>query len=115
MRVLPAVVIAVSALSVLGLTGCSQFSQSLGRQQAMVSFAPGASNSVRLQVRAACGQLPNVKPAPVSKSVPLSSALSEVVFRIDNAGDADIARLEECLQKYPQVAGIDIQDSTDNG
>ena len=107
--------ISVSALCLLGVTGCSQFDKALGQQQAHVSFSPKASNAVRLQVRAACGKLPNVHPVPVAKSVPLSSALSEVVFRIDKATPADIARLQECLQKYPDVAGIDISDSSDNG
>jgi hypothetical protein len=107
-------VIAVSALGLLGVTGCSQFDASLGRQQALISFSGGASNAVRLQVRAACGKLPNVQPAPIAKNVPLTSALSEVTFEIDKADPADIARLEECLQKYPQVAGIDITDSSDN-
>lgn len=114
MRVLPSVVIAASALCVLGVTGCSQFDKSLGQQQALVSFSPHAPTSVRLQVRAACGALPNVHPVPIAKSVPLSSALSEVAFQIDKADPADIARLQQCLQKYPQVAGIDIQDSSDN-
>jgi hypothetical protein len=36
------------------------------------------------------------------------------VYQINNADDADIARLEECLQKYPSVTGINIQDSSDN-
>ena len=107
--------IAVSALCLLGVTGCSQFDKALGQQQALVSFNPNTSNGVRLQVRAACGKLPRVHPVPIAKSVPLSSALSEVVFQINNAGAADIARLQECLQKYPAVAGIDIQDSSDNG
>jgi hypothetical protein len=47
--------------------------------------------------------------------VPLSSALSEVEYQINNADDADLARLQECLQKYPSVTGIDIEDSSDNG
>jgi hypothetical protein len=106
---------AASALCLLGVTGCSQFDKALGQQQALVSFNPNTSNAVRLQVRAACGKLPEVHPAPIAKGVPLSSALSEVVFQINNAGAADIARLQECLQKYPSVAGIDIQDSSDNG
>lgn len=106
---------AVSVLSVLSLTGCAQFDKALGQQQAMVSFKAGASNADRLQVRTACGTLPNVHPAPIAKGVPLSSALGEVEFRIDKAGAADVARLQQCLAKYPQVTGISIQDSSDNG
>ena len=114
MRVLPRVVIIPLAFTLLGVTGCSQFDTSLGQQRAHVSFASGTSNQVRLQVRAACGKLRNVSPAPVATSVPLSSALSEVVYQIDNADPADVARLEVCLQKFKSVTGIAISDSTDN-
>ncbi|HEY1701238.1 MAG TPA: hypothetical protein VGG75_16155 [Trebonia sp.] len=114
MRVLRRVVIAVLALGVLGATGCSSLDKSMAQQDALVSFNANASNSVRLQVRAACGKLPGVTPAPLAKGVPLSSALSEVEYQINNADNADIARLQECLQKYPSVTGIDIEDSSDN-
>lgn len=102
------------AICLLGVTGCSQFDKALGQQQALVSFSSGTPDSVRLQVRTTCGRLPNVAPAPLPKGVPLSSALSEVVFQVNNASDADIARLQECLQKFPSVAGIDLQDSSDD-
>lgn len=114
MRVLPRVVTILLALTVLGVTGCSQFDKSLGQQQAHISFQPNTPNAVRLQVRAACGKLPNVSPAPIAKGVPLGDALNEIVYQINNAGPADVARLQECLQKYPSVAGVDLTDSTDN-
>lgn len=115
MRVLPPVVIASAALCALGVTGCSQFDKALGQQRAVVSFKAAAPTSARLHVRAACGKLPNVHPAPIARNVRLSAALGEVVFQINKAGPADIARLQECLQKYPEVAGIDIRDASDNG
>jgi hypothetical protein len=108
-------VIAVLALGVLGAAGCSSLDKSMGQQDALVSFNANASTAVRMQVRTACGKLPGVTPAPVARGVPLSSALSEVEYQINNADDADIARLQECLQKYPSVTGIDIEDSSDNG
>lgn len=129
MRVLPHVVIpalgsrllrvtllglTLLGLTLLGLTGCSQFDKALGQQQALVSFSQGTPDSVRLQVRAVCGKLPHVVPAPLPKGVPLSSAVSEVVFSVSSASDADIARLQECVQKFPAVAGIDLQDSSDD-
>ena len=114
MRVLPRVVIPALAVCLLGVTGCSQFDKSLGQQQALVSFADNTSNSVRMQVRDTCGKLPDVSPAPIPAGVSLSDALSEVVYQINNADAADVARLEECLQKYPSVTGVDIQDSSDD-
>ncbi|HEV3379807.1 MAG TPA: hypothetical protein VG142_02295 [Trebonia sp.] len=114
MRVLRLVVFTGLALCLLGVTGCSQFDKSLGQQQALVSFNDNTPNSVRMQVRDACGKLPGVTPSPIPPGVSLNEALSEVVYQINNADDADIARLEECLQKYPSVTGINIQDSSDN-
>jgi hypothetical protein len=102
------------AVCLLAVTGCSQFDKALGQQQALVSFKDGTPVAVRLHVRAACDKLPNVTAAPIPTSVPLSSALSEVVYRVDNASNADLARLNECLAKFPSVQGMNIQDSSDN-
>lgn len=114
MRVLPRVVVLAITLCLLAVTGCSQFNKALGQQQALVSFKAGTPVAVRLHVRAACDKLPNVSAVPISKSVPLTSAVDEIVYQVNNAGAADIARLQECLQKFPSVAGINIQDSSDD-
>lgn len=96
------------------VTGCSQFNKALGQQQALVSFKDGTSVPVRLHVRAACDKLPNVRAAPLPTGVPMASAVSEIVYQVNNAGPADIARLQECLAKFPSVAGMYLQDSSDN-
>jgi len=70
---------------------------------------------VRLHVRAACGKLPNVTPVPLPSGVPQAESLSQVVFNVTNASNADKARLQVCLSKYPAVTGLDFTDSTDNG
>jgi hypothetical protein len=101
-------------LSLVAVTGCSQFNKALGQQQAFVSFKTGTPVSVRLQVRAACAKLPNVTAVPIPTGVPLTSAVSEVVYQINNAGAADVARLQECLAKFPSVLGLNIQDSSDD-
>ena len=43
-----------------------------------------------------------------------SDNLYDVIYRVDNASDAQLARLEQCLQKYPSVLGVDIQTSGDS-
>ena len=117
MPVLPRVVIPAVALGLtglLGVTGCSQFDKALGQQQALVSFKDGTPVAVRLQVRSACAKLPNVSAVPIAKSVPIASAVSVIVYQVNKAGPADIARLQECLVKFPSVQGMKIQDSSDN-
>ena len=110
---IPAVATGLAAL--LGVTGCSQFNKALGQQQALVSFKDGTPVSVRMHVRSACAKLPNVAAAAIPSGVPMASAVAEVVYKLDqNASPADIARLQECLAKFPSVQGMDLQDSTDN-
>ncbi len=115
MRVLPRVVIpavATGLAALLGVSGCSQFDKALGQQQALVSFKDGTPVSVRMHVRSACDKLPNVAAAPIPSGVPLSSAVDEIIYQVNNAGPADIARLQECLSKFPSVQGMNLQDST---
>lgn len=105
----------MAAAGVIGATGCSQFNNALGQQQAMVSFKSGTPDSERLAVRAACGKLPNVTAAPLPSGVPQSVSLSQVVYRVDHASNADKARLQVCLSSFPSVAGLSFQDSSDIG
>jgi len=103
---------AVAAVALAALAGCSQFDAALGQRQAVVSFRPGTPLSQRLAVRSACAKVPAVKAQPLPSDLNSPYALQQVV---DHATNADIARLETCLDKFPSVAGITLQDSTDMG
>jgi len=106
---------ATVALAAL-LAGCSQFDRALGQRQAIVSFRPDTPLSQRLTVRSTCAKVPAVKAQPLPSDLNNSPyALQQVTFRVDHASNADIARLETCLAKFPAVAGITLQDSTDMG
>lgn len=99
----------------LSVTGCAQFNKALGQQQATVYFKTSTPVAFKLKVRAACDNLPHVKAVPISKAVPLASAVDVVTYNTTGAGLADIARLEECVNKYtPQVQGINVSDSSDD-
>src|SRR6516164_27652 len=127
MRVLPGVVgagrrrrLTAAAAAAVALTallaGCSQFDRALGQRQAIVSFRPNTPLSQRLTVRSTCAKVPAVKAQPLPSDLNNSPyALQQVTFRVDHASNADIARLETCLAKFPAVAGITLQDSTDMG
>lgn len=117
MRVLPRVVVPLSAASLaclLGVTGCAQFNNSLGQRQAFITFQNNTPVQVRLQVRATCAKVPHVTAVPIAKGVPLSSAVDQVVYTVTSASNADLARLQECLNKFPSVVGLNLQDGTDN-
>jgi len=105
----------LAGLACLGLAGCAQFDKALGQQQADVYFQQTTSVSFKMKVRAACNGLPNVKAVPLATGVPLASAIDVVVYNTTGASDADIARLEVCVNKFaPQVVGVDFQDASDD-
>lgn len=114
MRVLPRVVVPAVAICLLSVTGCAQFNKALGQRQALVSFKEGTPVAVRLHVRVACAKPPDVSAAPIPTGVPLASAVDQIVYQVTKASNADLARLQECLAKFPSVQGMDLQDSTDN-
>ena len=97
------------------LAGCSQFDSALGQRQAVVTFNPGTTVTQRLAVRTACAKTPNVTPQPLPSNMNSPYALQQVVYRVNQASDADIALLETCLSKFPSVAGVTLQDSADEG
>lgn len=110
----PAIAVAgLAALAVLG--GCSRFDAALGQRQAIVSFHGGTTTAQRVAIRAACGNTPavSVQKLPDLKKYPY--ALQQLTFTISKASDAQVAALEKCLQKYPAVAGVTLQDSSDAG
>ena len=126
MRVLPDVVggmpharrllVAGTAVAVMmALAGCFRFDAALGQRQAVVSFNPGTSVAQRMAVRAACAKTPNVTPQPLPSNMNSPSALEQVIYRINQASNADVALLEKCLAKFPSVAGVTLQDSADEG
>ena len=124
MRVLPGVVSAgrrrlagpsLTLLTAVALAGCSQFSQALGQREAVVSFRPGTPVSQRLTVRSTCAKVHAVTAPPLPSDLSSPYALHQLIFRIDHASDADVARLETCLDGFPGVAGVTLQDSSDAG
>jgi hypothetical protein len=112
-RLTAAAMAVVAAVAVASLAGCSQFDTALGQREALVSFRPGTPLSQRLTVRSTCAKVPAVTAQRLPSDLNSPYALQQVTFRIDHATDADIARLETCLAKFPAVVGVTLQDSAD--
>ena len=127
MRVLPHVVsvrprgrirlllAAGTVVTTIVLAGCSQFDAALGQRQAVVTFTASTTLAQRMAVRAACAKTPNVTPQPLPSNSSSPYALDQVIYQINQASDADVALLEKCLAKFPSVAGVTLQDSSDEG
>jgi hypothetical protein len=106
---------AAALVLVTAISGCAKFDAALGQQWAVVHFNPTTSVATLLTVRAACSHVPNVSPEALPKSRNPADMIYSVRYRTDNATDADLARLQQCLQRFPAVAGIDFEDSGDAG
>ena len=68
-----------------------------------------------LQVRAACSHVPNVQPQPLPSRQTVTTMMDELVYTTTNASDANLAQLQQCLQKFSSVQGIDFEDASDEG
>lgn len=97
------------------LAGCAQFDAALGQRQAVVTFRGGTSVAQRVAVRAACAKPPAVTAQPLPSNLKSGYALQQVIYQISHASNADVAVLEQCLAKFPSVAGVTLQDSSDQG
>lgn len=108
-----ALLVTVVAIGVLA--GCSRFDAALGQQQAIVSFHGGTSTAERLTIRAACVGLPAVSAPKLPDLKKYPYALQQLTFNLSKATNAQVAGLEKCLQQFPAVAGVTLQDSSDTG
>jgi hypothetical protein len=107
--------VALALALALGATGCAKFDSALGQQWATVSFKPDTSIPTMLKVRTACSHIPNVRAETLPHQQNAVTMAGGVTYRTDHASDANLAQLQQCLQRYPSVAGIDFEDSGDAG
>jgi hypothetical protein len=105
----------VALAVVAALAGCAQFDAALGQRQAIVSFRDGTPVSQKLVVRTACAKVPDVTAQALPSNLNSPYALQQLTYQVNNASDADVAQLEKCLAKFPSVAGVTLQDSSDEG
>jgi hypothetical protein len=108
--------VAAGALALaLGATGCAKFDAALSQQWATVTFKPDTTVATMLEVRTACSHIPNVRAEALPRQQNAATMAGGVTYRTDHATDANLAQLQQCLQRYSAVAGIDFEDSGDAG
>ncbi len=106
---------ALAAALAGGLAGCSKFDAALGQRWATVSFKPNTSIATLLKVRAACSHIPNVRAEALPRKQTPATMMYALTYRTDNASDANLAQLQQCLTRFPSVAGIQFGDAGDAG
>jgi hypothetical protein len=90
------------------LAGCGVGGGIAVRREVVVTFAADAPESAHEAALRACAGLPRTSPEPRPTSTREFSRRNDVRFRVDRAGDADLARLYECLQRQPGVVGVGV-------
>jgi hypothetical protein len=104
-----ALVLAVLLAGLVGVTatGCSKFGKALGQQEEVVIFQSNTPNTVRLKVRAACSHIADVVPEALPTDGKASDELYNVRYQVSQAGVGELARLQQCLARFPSVTGLE--------
>jgi len=101
-----AVAVAAAALCAAA-TGCGAFDRAFGKQEAVVQFQPDTPASVMLRARAACSHLAGAQVEPIPKHVLAVDLPDDIRYEVGSASDAQLARLQQCLERFPSVVGIE--------
>jgi hypothetical protein len=107
--------VALTAALAAGVTGCAKMDAALGQQWVTVDFQPNTSIATMLKVRSACSGIPNVVPEALPHKKNMITMNGAVNYQTNNATDANLAQLQQCLQRFRSVAGMDPEDSGDAG
>lgn len=110
----PVAALAAAALAV-AVSGCAKFDAALGQQWIAVQFSATTTVTQLQHIRSTCSHVPNITAYPFPKQHTVINMMNSVRYNTDNATDANVAQLEECLQRFPQVQGITPMDSGDEG
>jgi hypothetical protein len=111
-----AVVYAVAAVcaAAVPLAGCAKIDKALGQQWAVVQFAPGTTLSAARHAAQACSHLPGLRLLPVRPLTPSSGVVESVRYNATNASDADLARLQQCLMRFPAFQNLTVTQPGDS-
>jgi hypothetical protein len=106
----PARALAVTAAAVAlcaAAGGCAEFDRAFGKQEAVVQFQPNTPASAMLKARAGCMHVAGAYPEPIPKHALPVDLPDDIRYEVGNASDAQMARLQQCLQRFPSVVGIE--------
>ena len=106
--------LAACAVAVAGLVGgCAQMDAALGQQWVVVQFAANTMAGTARHVTASCSHVPGLHLMPVKPTSP-GGIVSSARFNATAATDADMARLQRCLQRFRSVQGFTVTEAGDN-
>jgi hypothetical protein len=97
------------------LTGCGRMGSALDQQWIVVDFQPNTTMTTALHVREACSHIQNTPPLALPAKRSVLDIMYGVRYDTTNASPAQVAELQECLQKFSSVQGVDPEDAGDEG
>ena len=98
---------ATAAALCAAATGCGAFDRAFGKREAVVQFQPNTPASTMLRARAACSHLAGAHAEPIPKHVLAVDLPDDIRYEVGSASDAQLARLQPCLERFPAVVGIE--------
>ena len=87
----------------------------LGQSWVDVTFKPNTTVSQIQKVRSACSRVQNVSAYPLPKKHTVLNLMAGVRFNTTKASDANVAQLQQCVQRFPSVQGFTPGDTGDEG
>lgn len=100
--------VATATAVCLAAAGCASFDKAFGKQEAVVQFHPNTPASAMLRARAGCSHVAGAVPEPIPKHVLAVDLPDDIRYDVSSASDAQVARLGQCLQRFPSVAGLEL-------
>lgn len=101
----------LAALLAAGASGCASFDKTFGQQEIVVQFKAQTPNAARLAIRKVCSHIPSATPEPLPSHASVAGLPYDVRYQVGKASDADVARLQQCLEKFPAVTGVNFEDA----
>ena len=92
----------------LATVGCAAFDRAFGKREAVVQFQPNTPAAEIMRVRAACSHLAAAKVEPIPRHALKVQLPDDIRYEVGQASDAQIARLTQCLDRFPSVVGIEL-------
>lgn len=106
---------AVAAIALVGATGCAKMDAALDKSWITVDFAPNTPVATTLQVRAACSHIQNTPPLALPSDRSVINMMYGVRYDTTNSSPANTAELQQCLQRFKSVQGLDPESAGDEG
>jgi hypothetical protein len=89
-------------------------SAALGQQWIVVLFQPNTTVATARHVTEACSHVPNLHPAPIRPTSGDPGMIGSARYNATNATDANMAELQQCLQRFPSVQGYNLVQPGDS-